>query len=141
MINFESKNNFSLDQEDYYEMWLNQVAESEAYQLLDVLYIFCNDEDLLKINQDFLNHDTYTDIITFDHSFGKDICAEIHISIQRVKANANKFKISFEEELKRVMVHGILHCMNYKDHTAEEQQQMRTKENEKIKMFHVEQNE
>ena len=75
----------------------------------DVSFVFCNDEYLYKINLEFLNHDTYTDIITFDYSLGKEIHGEIYISIDRVKENARELKIEFTEELRRVIVHGILH--------------------------------
>lgn len=139
MINFDSQNNFELNQPATYQDWIERVVEDEKFQLLELQYVFCNDEDLLKINQEFLNHDTLTDIITFDHSLGKSLSAEIYISTERVADNAKTFKVSFEEELKRVMIHGVLHCMNYKDKTETEQAQMRAKEDQKIKMFHVEQ--
>lgn len=140
MIEFYSKNNFSLDKEGKHQAWIKNVIESEAYQLQEITYIFCDDNDLLKINQEFLNHDTYTDIITFDNGFGKSVAAEIYISTERVEENAIKFKTEFNEELRRVMVHGVLHCMKINDHTDEEKRIMRQKENEKMQMFHVEQN-
>jgi rRNA maturation RNase YbeY len=90
------------------------------------------------LNEQYLNHDTLTDIISFDYSVGNEIHGDIFISTERVKDNATDFKVSFEEELKRVMVHGVLHYCGYKDKTEEDEALMRSKEDEKIKMFHVE---
>ena len=91
--------------------------------------MFCDDDYLYKLNVEFLNHDTLTDIISFDYTVGNLIQGDIFISIERVKDNANDFNVSFEEELKRVMAHGVLHYCGYKDKTEEESLQMRTKEN------------
>ena len=119
--------------------WLSRVAESEGYSLSALSYIFCNDQYLLDLNQTYLSHDTLTDIITFDYVAGTVVSGDIFISVDRLKENAAIFKASFEEELLRVMAHGLLHLMGYKDKTAEDQEIMSNKENEKIKMFHVEQ--
>ncbi len=116
--------------------WLNAVIEKEGYVTKDLSYVFCNDESLLKINIRHLNHDTLTDILTFDlreNSQEKIIDAEIYISVDRVKDNAADFNTDLEEELARVMVHGILHLCGYDDHTEEETAQMRSKENESVK--------
>jgi probable rRNA maturation factor len=102
-------------------------------------YIFCNDQYLLDLNQTYLSHDTLTDIITFDYVEGTVVSGDIFISVDRLKENAAIFKVSFEEERLRVMAHGLLHLMGYKDKTTEDQEVMSNKENEKIKMFHVEQ--
>ena len=102
-------------------------------------YVFCDDKYLLKINQHFLNHDTYTDIISFDNSMGNELHGDIFISTERVRENAIIFEVSFEEELRRVLVHGVLHLCGYKDKTKEESDLMRSKEDEKLAMFHVEQ--
>ena len=102
-------------------------------------YIFCNDDYLHKINLQYLNHDTFTDIISFDYSEGNFLQGDIFISIERVQDNAMDFNISLLEELKRVMAHGILHYCGYKDKSSEEQKIMRQKEEQKMKMFHVEQ--
>ncbi len=119
--------------------WLSRVAESEGYSLSALTYIFCNDQYLLGLNQTYLSHDTLTDIITFDYVEGTSVSGDIFISVDRLKENAAIFKVSFEEERLRVMAHGLLHLMGYKDKTAEDQLVMSNKENEKIKMFHVEQ--
>ena len=119
--------------------WLSRVAESEGYSLSALSYIFCNDQYLLDLNQTYLSHDTLTDIITFAYVEGTVVSGDIFISVDRLKENAAIFKVSFEEERLRVMAHGLLHLMGYKDKTAEDQEVMSNKENEKIKMFHVEQ--
>ena len=118
--------------------WLLRVAESEGYSLSALTYIFCNDQYLLGLNQTYLSHDTLTDIITFDYVEGTSVSGDIFISVDRLKENAAIFKVSFEEERLRVMAHGLLHLMGYKDKTTEDQLVMSNKENEKINMFHVE---
>lgn len=139
-ISFFSTNDFSLNNENVYKKALLKLIESENFELENLTYIFCSDEYLLEINQNFLNHDTYTDIITFDYSEEQKLSAEIYISTERVAENAKTYEVTFEQELQRVMVHGVLHCCGYKDKTESERQLMRTKEDEKIKLFHVEQN-
>ena len=94
----------------------------------EINYIFCDDEYLLKINQDFLDHDYYTDIITFDQVRGKTISGEIFVSLQRIKDNASLISKNYEEEKKRVIAHGVLHLCGYKDKTEEQQKIMRAKE-------------
>ena len=139
MINFFYEVEFSLDNEDNYASWIATIIESESCEEGELNYIFCNDEYLHKINVEFLNHDTYTDIITFDNCIGKQIHSDIFISIERVKENASIFAVSFLEELRRVMAHGVLHLCGYGDKSEEEAEVMRAKEDEKIKLFHVEQ--
>lgn len=110
---------------------LSKISISEETAIRSIRYIFCSDEFLLGLNQQFLKHDTYTDILTFTLSGEKDpIDAEIYISIDRVKENADKLKQDFHSELKRVMIHGILHLCGYNDHSPEEKLVMRAKENE-----------
>ena len=138
-INFFSKNDFILKNEIKHKDWLTSVLKSEQKEVGDIRYIFCSDEDLLKINQDYLNHDTFTDIITFDYSEDDLISAEIYISTERVKDNAEDFKVDVDNELKRVMVHGVLHCCGYGDSTENLKAEMRALETEKMKLFHVEQ--
>jgi len=108
--------------------WLDKSIRKEAHKPGDISYIFCSDKYLLKINRDYLNHDYYTDIITFDYSQGKTISGDLFISIDRVKENANQYKVSFQEELKRVMIHGVLHLCGYSDKSPRHARQMREKE-------------
>ncbi len=139
MISFNYETRFQLDNEDQIIEWLLRVILSEKKKEGDINYIFCDDEYLVEINQQYLNHDTLTDIISFDYSVGNELHGDIFISIDRVKENAVDFNVSLDEELKRVMVHGILHYCGYKDKSEKDELLMRSKEDEKIKMFHVEQ--
>lgn len=126
-------------EEGKYTDWLNKVADNEGFSIGEISYVFVNDEELRSMNKKYLNHDYYTDIITFDYSEIKNLNGDIFISIDRVRENATKFNVTREEELRRVMVHGILHLMGYKDGTTDEKNVMRTLEDINIKMFHVEQ--
>ena len=109
--------------------WLKLVAESEVKRLGDISIIFCSDPYILDINQRYLQHDYFTDIITFDYCEGKVLSGDLFISIDTVRENAAEYgAASFEEELNRVMVHGLLHLIGYDDHTPAEQQEMRSKE-------------
>lgn len=138
-INFYSETEFDLKDEPSFRTWLTNVIESEDKTYEDINYIFCDDEYLHQINVKYLDHDTYTDIISFDNSVGSALQGDIFISIERVKENANEYNVSFQEELLRVMAHGILHFCGFKDKSESESKLMRQKENEKIAMFHVEQ--
>ena len=138
MINFDYETDFKINNEDEFSNWISEVITSESYVLGEINYVFCDDAYLHKINIEYLNHDTLTDIITFDNSIGKMIHSDIVISVERVTDNAKDFNVSFEEELKRVIIHGVLHLCGYKDKSKEEDALMRQKENEKIKMFHME---
>ena len=129
---------FDFDEEAHIS-WLSKTIISEEKTEGDISYLFCTDEYLLKVNQEFLDHDTYTDIITFDNSIGNIVGADICISIDRVKENAIEFDVSFDDELRRVLVHGVLHICGYKDKTDSDAALMRSKENEKMATFHVEQ--
>ena len=139
MIYFNYETDFELENETSYEKWISTIIQSEEKEEGEINYIFCDDDYLLKINVDYLDHDTLTDIISFDYSEGNFLQGDIFISIERVRENAAEFNTIFEEELKRVMAHGILHYCGYKDKSEEESLAMRQKEEEKIKMFHVEQ--
>jgi rRNA maturation RNase YbeY len=138
MINFNYETNFTLDNEEVIAAWLTNVITSENKKEGEINYIFCDDEYLHKINLEYLNHDTLTDIISFDYTMGNEISGDIFVSIERVKDNAKDFNVVFEEELKRVLVHGILHYCGYKDKGVAEELLMRSKEDEKIALFHVE---
>ncbi|MDC3344568.1 rRNA maturation RNase YbeY [Flavobacteriaceae bacterium] len=132
MITFNSETSFTLKNQKKLIKWISDVISSEGLQVGEINYIFCDDSYLNKINQEFLNHDTFTDIISFDYTLGKEVGGDIFISIERVLENAEKFNEVFENELHRVMIHGILHFMGYKDKTEKEKTLMRTKEDEKI---------
>ena len=138
-INYNYETNFSIDSEEGYSDWICRVINSEGKLCSELSYIFCDDAYLLEINKEYLNHNTYTDIITFDYSTPNSISGDLFISIERVKDNAKQFGISELEELRRVMVHGVLHLLGYKDKEESEISEMRLKEEEKLKMFHVEQ--
>jgi rRNA maturation RNase YbeY len=140
MISFNYETDFSLNDEKIYEDWISKVISSEMQHEGEINYIFCDDDYLLEINKQYLDHDTLTDIISFDYSVGNELHGDIFISVERVRDNAEDFKVSFEEELKRVMVHGVLHYCGYKDKSEKDEQLMREKEEEKMKMFHVKQN-
>ena len=139
MINFNYETDFNLENEEAVTSWLGKVITSENKKEGEINYIFCDDEYLHKINVEYLNHDTLTDIISFDYSMGNELHGDVFVSVERVKDNAADFNVSFEEELKRVLVHGILHYCGYKDKGEAEELLMRVKEDEKIAMFHVEQ--
>ncbi|WP_396193084.1 rRNA maturation RNase YbeY [Flavobacterium sp.] len=138
MISFNYETEFELPNEDQLSNWLSQVILSENKKEGDINYIFCDDEYLLNLNEQYLDHDTLTDIISFDYTVGNELHGDIFISIERVRENAQDFNVTFDEELKRVLAHGILHYCGFKDKSEEDEQLMRQKEDEKIKMFHVE---
>ncbi|WP_254563137.1 rRNA maturation RNase YbeY [Dyadobacter diqingensis] len=116
--------------------WIKTISKSEGYDLGDLNYIFCSDEYLLEINKQYLDHDYYTDIITFDNSEeeGK-IEGDIYVSVDRVKENAEEFGADFETEMRRVLIHGLLHLMDYTDTSDELKTQMRAKEDECLLFF------
>ncbi len=139
MISFNYEFEFKLQDESLYSNWISRVIQSENKKEGDINYVFCEDEYILQINQQYLNHDYYTDIISFDYTVGNELHGDIFISVDRVRENALDYNTSFEEELKRVIIHGVLHYCGYKDKTEEDEQLMRSKEDVKIQMFHVEQ--
>ncbi len=138
-ITFQSEEiKFTLKEKTRHKNWLIKVAKKDLYSISELNYIFCSDEYLHQVNLDYLNHDTYTDIITFDNSEDKKtktIEGDIFISIDRVKENASKFSASFDDELHRVMAHGLLHLMGYKDKSSKDSAVMRKKEEESILLF------
>ncbi|MCO6563914.1 MAG: rRNA maturation RNase YbeY [Apibacter sp.] len=135
MINYFSKNDFILKNKLKRKKWLKNVIEQEGCRLGDVNYIFCSDEQLLEINIQYLNHDFYTDIITFDYKENHLVSGDIFISIDRVKDNAIINYEEFDKELNRVMVHGILHIIGYKDKLEKDIKLMRKKENTYISLY------
>ena len=138
MISFNYETDFELDNKEQYEDWISRIIESEWFDEGEINYIFCDDEYLHKINVEYLDHDTLTDIISFDYTVGNLIQGDIFVSIERVQDNASDFNVSFEEELKRVLSHGVLHYCGYKDKSPKDEALMRSKEDEKMQMFHVE---
>ena len=130
MINFNSlKEGFILSNPEYLRTWLKAVIESEKKKQGDIQFVFCDDDYLLTINRDYLNHDILTDIITFPTSNNTSVVSgEIYISVDRVTENANIENVIFVAELSRVMVHGVLHLMGYRDNQSDEKLQMRSKE-------------
>lgn len=138
MISFNYETDFELHNETHYEDWISRIIESEGFDEGEINYIFCDDEYLHKINVEYLDHDTLTDIISFDYTVGNLIQGDIFVSIERVRDNATDFNVSFDEELLRVLAHGVLHYCGYKDKSDADQALMRSKEEEKMQMFHVE---
>ena len=127
---FNEETDFKLPQKLEIKNWLNNIAKKEAKRLGEINYIFCNDEYLLDINKQYLEHDYYTDIITFDNTeLGQNLLeGEMYISIDRVSDNAKNNNQPFDKELKRVLAHGILHLAGYKDKTEKDEKIMRAKE-------------
>ena len=128
MISFNYETDFQLDNEDQRRHWITETIVSENCIEGDINYIFCDDDYLLDLNQEYLDHDSLTDIISFDYSVGKELHGDIFISIDRVLENANKFSVKKADEIDRVMIHGILHYCGYKDKTEDEKRIMRAKE-------------
>lgn len=119
---------FRLAQANKHKKWLSQVAAMEGREIESLTYVFVTDTYLAKLNREYLNHDTLTDILTFDYSGRGPVIGEIYISIPRVRENARKFSQDFHTELKRVMAHGLLHILGYKDKSRQQSSRMRSKE-------------
>lgn len=115
--------------------WIRKVAQRYGKIVGDINYIFCDDIKILEINKKFLKHDYYTDVITFDYSVNDTISGDIFISLETVEANAKDYSVSFENELRRVMIHGILHLCGQNDQTPEEKQEMRHKEDIALRLI------
>lgn len=128
MINFNFETEFNLESEDIISSWISEVIINEGCKEGELNYIFCDDEYLHKLNVEFLDHDTLTDIISFDYSVGKELHGDVFISVDRVKDNATDLELNFNDELHRVMIHGVLHYCGYKDKSDEEKKIMRAKE-------------
>ena len=128
MIIFNSLNNFKLDNDKKISNWIEFVIHQENKELGEINYIFCNDDYLLKINIKELNHNTLTDIISFDFSVGEVISGDIYVSTERVQENSVELHNLFVDEMHRVMIHGVLHYCGYKDKSKEEKVMMRSKE-------------
>lgn len=128
-VSFASEQtDFSLHNESQIAEWLNNVSQSEGSSLMELTYIICSDEYLLEINKQYLAHDYYTDVITFDYSEDNQVSGDVFISIDRVRENAKTVGVTEEKELQRVMVHGLLHLLGYKDKTPVQKSEMTLKE-------------
>ena len=115
--------------------WIESVAKKHNKKVGEISYLFCDDEKILEVNQQYLNHDFYTDIITFDYSEGNKISGDVIISLQTVESNSQMYKTTYLEELHRVIIHGILHLLGLNDLTEEEEKAMRDEEDNALKMF------
>jgi len=115
--------------------WIYDAIKEEGYSINSVDFVFCSDSFLLKINKEFLKHNYYTDVITFNNGSGRELSGEIYISLDRVKENSQVYKVSYDEELNRVLIHGILHLMNYEDSSKSLKRRMAIKENYFLSKF------
>lgn len=139
-ISFSYQTTFELDNPAQIKKWMCACLDDLGYIPKQISVAFMDDEALLGINIEYLKHDYYTDIITFDYSVGNDLSCDIAISVDRVAENASIHKTTFQKELHRVIIHGLLHCCGYSDKTEDEARVMREKEDELLTMFHVEPN-
>ena len=138
MINFQTENiKFKLQNKTILKQWISSVIAKKKHKTGEITFIFCSDEYLININRHYLNHDNYTDIITFDYSEGdckQPISGDIIISIERVKENAAKYSKSFENELHRVIIHGVLHLLGYTDKSKKAKEEMTRQEDNCLKL-------
>ncbi|MDC3109567.1 rRNA maturation RNase YbeY [Flavobacteriales bacterium] len=139
MIDFVYNTDFRLANKEIFTRWLISVANDEGYLIDTLVFLFVDDKEILEMNKKFLKHDYYTDVITFGELEDKKISGDIAISIERVLDNSKTYGVEFEDELKRVMVHGLLHIMGYNDKASDDKSVMSQKENKAMKMFHVKQ--
>ena len=138
-IDFVYNTDFELSNKEQVSDWVLRVINSKGYKLGNLVYAFFNDEDLKDLNVRFLRHDYYTDVISFDESSDQVVSGNIAISVDRVKENATQIGVDFEEELHRVMIHGVLHFIGYNDKTSSEKKEFREQEALALSMFHVKQ--
>ena len=138
-IDYHSETGFSLTNPAKYTEWIINVLNSRGFTPGELQFIYTTDEDLLEMNKKFLGHDYYTDILTFENDMEEGVSGDIFISVDRVRDNANSFEVAFEEELARVMIHGVLHLIGFGDQTKEEKELMRQEESACLEMFHVKQ--
>ena len=138
-IDFVYNTDFELSNKERVSDWVLRVVKSKGYKLGNLVYAFFNDEDLKELNIRFLNHDYYTDVISFDETADQVVSGNIAISVERVKENATQIGVDFEEELHRVMIHGVLHFIGFNDKTSSEKKEIREQEALALSMFHVKQ--
>ena len=137
MIDFVYNTDFRLANKEIFSRWLISVANDEGFLIDTLVFLFVDDNEILEMNKKFLKHDYYTDVITFGELKDKKISGDIAISIERVLDNSKTYGVEFEDELKRVMAHGLLHIMGYSDKASSDKSVMSQKEKKAIKMFHV----
>ena len=138
-IDFVYNTDFELSNKEHVSDWVLRVVTSKGYKLGNLVYAFFNDEDLKGLNIKFLNHDYYTDVISFDETTDQVVSGNIAVSVDRVKENAAQIGVDFEEELHRVMIHGVLHFIGFNDKTSSEKKEIREQEALALSMFHVKQ--
>ena len=136
-IDFVYNTDFELSNKEHVSDWVLRVVNSKGYILGNIVYAFFNDEDLKDLNIKFLKHDYYTDVISFDETSDQVVSGNIAISVDRVKENATQIGVDFEEELRRVMIHGVLHFIGFNDKTSSEKKEIRKQEALALSMFHV----
>lgn len=135
MITFNYETDFEISNEIILENWVDAIIDNSGCETGEVNFIYCDDEYLHKLNVEFLNHDTLTDVISFDNTLGKLISGDIFISVERVRENAKEYSVIFEDELHRVMIHGVLHFLGFKDKTPEDERVMRNQENNALSIL------
>jgi probable rRNA maturation factor len=135
MIQFNYETNFELTEEEAHSKWIASCLEQYGFRLGELNYVFCDDAYLLKLNVEFLSHDTLTDIISFDYTMGKLVSGDVYISVERVSDNAKDLKIAQDEEMRRVMIHGVLHYMGFKDKNQADKLTMRVEEDKCLNLF------
>ena len=138
-IDFVFNTDFELSNKEQVSDWVLRVINSKGYKLGNLVYAFFNDEDLKDLNIRFLKHDYYTDVISFDETADQVVSGNIAVSVDRVKENAAQIGVDFEEELHRVMIHGVLHFIGFNDKTSSEKKEIREQEALALSMFHVKQ--
>lgn len=139
MIDFVYNTDFQIENQGVFSKWLVEVAAAENCLIHDLVFLFVSDQELLAMNKKYLKHNYYTDVITFGELEGNKISGNIAISVDRVLDNSKTYGVRFDEELKRVMAHGLLHIIGYNDKTKKEKLTMSQKETDALKMFHVKQ--
>ena len=137
MILFNCETNFQLENEDVVKSWILKCIDDSGFSEGELNFIFCDDDYLLKLNVEFLEHDTLTDIISFDYTLGKLLSGDIFISIERVKENAIKYSQTFDNEINRVIIHGVLHYMGYQDKSENAKLLMRIEENKCLALLQL----
>jgi rRNA maturation RNase YbeY len=135
MVEFNYETEFKLENQSEIAKWISSCISTYGFSEGEINFIFCDDAYLLKLNVEFLEHDTLTDIISFDYTLGKLISGDIFISVERVKENAQNFTQTFENELNRVIIHGVLHYLGFKDKSSEDKSKMRIEEEKCLELL------